>query len=68
MQQFRTTISAVFWTETPAESEGIGAAVAALLPADDQAATLSTVEYIAAGRPAAPTALPPAPVVEEVQS
>lgn len=51
MQQFRTTVSAVFWTETPEESEGIVAAVSALLPSDDQTATLATVEYIVTGRP-----------------
>jgi hypothetical protein len=53
MQQFRTTVSMVFWTETPDESAGIVAGVTALLPAEDQPATLSTVEYVASGRPVA---------------
>jgi hypothetical protein len=51
VQQFRTTVSAVFWTETPDESEAIVAAMTALLASGDQAATLATVEYIAGGRP-----------------
>ena len=53
MEQFRTTVSVVFWAESPDVSEGLVAAINALLPTDDQAATLSTVEYIAAGRPTA---------------
>lgn len=54
MQQFRTTVSAVFWTETPEESEGVVAGLTALLPGEDQAATLATIEYVTAGRPVAP--------------
>ena len=53
MQQFRTTVSLVFWTETPDESEGVVAGLSALLPPDDQASTLATVEYVASGRPVA---------------
>jgi hypothetical protein len=50
-EQFRTTASLVFWTETPDESEAIVAGLSALLPPDDQAATLSTIEYRTDGRP-----------------
>lgn len=51
MQQFRTTVSAVFWTETPEESEAVVAGLTAMLPVDDQMATLATVEYVTTGRP-----------------
>jgi hypothetical protein len=54
MQQFRTTVSAVFWTETPDESEGIVAAMTGLLAPEDQSATLATVDYMESGRPVAP--------------
>jgi hypothetical protein len=60
MQQFRTTVSAVFWTETPDESQGIVAAITELLAPDDQAGTLATVEYVQSGRPVMTT--PPAAV------
>jgi hypothetical protein len=56
--QFRTTVSAVFWTATPDESEPIVAEINAALPEDDRAATLVTIEYIAAGKPV-PTPIPP---------
>lgn len=49
--QFRTTVSVVFWSDTPDESEGLVAAINALLPSDDQASTLATVQYVADGRP-----------------
>ena len=55
MQQFRTTVSIVFWTETPEQSEGLVAGLTTLLPPNDQASTLSTIEYIADGRPSAVT-------------
>lgn len=51
MQQFRTTVSAVFWTDTPDASEAAVAAINALLPPEDQVSTLATVEYVADGRP-----------------
>jgi hypothetical protein len=71
MMQFRTTVSAVFWTETPDESDALVAGLTALLPSADQASTLSTVEYISGGRPAdptVPTIEPVEPVPEEVNS
>jgi hypothetical protein len=50
-ETFRTTISAVCWSETTDESDAIVADVRAQLPPEDQAATLVTVEYISGGRP-----------------
>lgn len=54
MQQFRTTVSIMFWTETPEESEGMVAGLTALLPSEDQESALSIVEYVSTGRPVAP--------------
>jgi hypothetical protein len=51
---FRTTVSAVFWTETPEEAQSIAEGVNAALPADDQASTLVTIEYVPAGKPEPP--------------
>jgi hypothetical protein len=56
MQQFRTTVSAVFWTETPDESQAIVAALTDVLAPEDQTATIATVEYIVSGRPVTLTA------------
>lgn len=50
-QQFRTTVSAVFWSENPEEANGIVAAIKSLLADKDQAATLASVEFIADGPP-----------------
>lgn len=50
-EQFRTTVSAVFWTETTDEAETLVLAITAAVPDVDQPATLATIEYISAGRP-----------------
>lgn len=55
MKQLRTTVSLVFWTDTTNESEAIVAGLAGMLPSEDQAATLATVEYVSDGRPVTET-------------
>jgi hypothetical protein len=50
-EQIRTTISAVYWTDTTEESEAIADAVTAALPEVDQGATLVTIEFKPDGRP-----------------
>lgn len=52
-ETFRTTISAVYWTETTDEAEAIASEVNAVIPAQDQPSTLVTIEYKSAGRPVA---------------
>lgn len=49
--QFRTTVSAVFWTADPEAAQQYVDAITATLPEADQASTLATIEYVAAGRP-----------------
>jgi hypothetical protein len=56
--QFRTTVSAVFWTATPEEGQAEADAMNAVLPEGDQAGTIVTIEYVAAGKPE-PTPPPP---------
>jgi len=51
MEQFRTSVSLMFWTETPDQSAQVVAGVTSMVPILDQPATLSTVEYVATGRP-----------------
>jgi hypothetical protein len=53
-QTFRTTVSLVYWTDTTEESDAIAAEIVAVLPPEDQASTLVTVEYKSAGRPVTP--------------
>ena len=48
---FRTTVSAVFWTESPDESQAIVDEINQALPEDARDSTLATVEYVAAGPP-----------------
>ena len=63
--KFRTTVSVVFWTATPDESDAIVEAIKAQIPdADDRERTLQTVEYISAGKPVPPP-LPDPPPAEE---
>lgn len=57
--RFRTTVSAVFWTPSPEAAQEYVDTITATLPEVDRAATLATIEYVAAGRP---EPLPP-PVV-----
>lgn len=49
--QFRTTISAVVWTADTDSAQIFVDAVNAQLPEEDQPNTLTTIEFIAAGRP-----------------
>jgi hypothetical protein len=51
-ETFRTTISAVFWTESTDDVDDIVDNVNAQLPAEDRASTLVTTEYRSSGRPA----------------
>lgn len=53
-QTFRTTVSLVYWTDTTEESDAIAADIVAVLPPEDQASTLVTVEYKSSGRPVTP--------------
>lgn len=55
MDQFRTTVSMVFWTATPEESDAISAGLTAMLPSVDRPATLTSIEYVATGRPVTPS-------------
>jgi len=65
IEQFRTTVSAVFWTMTPGDSDEIVAAITAALPEDDRNQTLATVEYRAEGPPVQPA--PDGPPVGPVE-
>jgi hypothetical protein len=56
--KFRTTVSAVFWTETPEEAESIVDDVNADLPPGAASSTLATIEYRSEGEP--PVYTPPA--------
>lgn len=50
-EQFRTTISAVVWTETTDQANALISQVKGVLPKADQDSMLSTIEYKADGRP-----------------
>jgi hypothetical protein len=52
--QYRTTVSMVFWAADPEAAQATVDELKAGLPAEDQDATLSTIEYHAEGRPAPP--------------
>lgn len=54
MEQFRTTMSVVFWSDTTDDAEATIAAVTAAVPDEWQESTLSTIEYRAEGPPPPP--------------
>jgi hypothetical protein len=58
-QQFRTTVSAVFWSETTDQSDATVEDIKDAIPSEDVGSTLVTVEYVAAGRPPSLGAPPP---------
>jgi hypothetical protein len=53
-EQFRTTVSCVFWTETTDEADAIVDGINGNVPEPWNASTLVTVEYKAEGPPQAP--------------
>ena len=55
-ETFRTTISAVFWTETTDAAQTIASEINAAVPEQDQPHTLVTIEFKPDGRPV--TAVP----------
>jgi hypothetical protein len=59
LEQFRTTVSAVFWTETPDDSEIIVDGIKDAIPEIDRGSTLVTVEYVSSGRPVMTVPEPP---------
>jgi len=59
--QYRTTVSIVFWSADPESAEGVVDALKGVVPTEDADATLTTIEYRAEGRPE-PLPEPDAPV------
>lgn len=53
-EQFRTTVSAVFWTEDTESAQTIADAIMSQIPEPDDASTLVTVEFRSDGRPEPP--------------
>lgn len=58
-EQYRVSISTVFWTADPADATGVIESINNALPEADRSGTLSAIEYIEGGKPEPPTA--PAP-------
>lgn len=50
-EQFRTTISLVYWAADPTGAQGIADAVNDALPAGDRKSTLVQIQYVADGKP-----------------
>jgi|tagenome__1003787_1003787.scaffolds.fasta_scaffold18154005_1 hypothetical protein len=62
-EQYRTTMSIVFWDATPEEAEARAEAIKEAVHEEDRDSVLVTIEYISGGRPNI-NSLPPAEVVE----
>jgi len=58
-EQFRTTVSLVFWTDTTGASDSKVNDIKAILTEEEQKAVLASVEYISEGKP---DPNPPVPV------
>jgi hypothetical protein len=52
--QFRTSVSLVFWTADAESAQAEIDAIRAALPEESQPAVLSTIEFVAAGKPEPP--------------
>jgi len=49
--EYRATVSVVFWTASSAEAQSEIAALKTALPAEDQDNVLSTIEFVPGGKP-----------------
>lgn len=63
-ENFRTSLSAVYWTTTPEEAQQIADDAKLVIPEIDREATLTTVEYREGGRPEPLETQPVAPPEE----
>jgi hypothetical protein len=50
-ENYRTTISAVYWTSSTEEAEAIADELNDVLPEADRSSTLVAAEYVSTGRP-----------------
>lgn len=53
-EQYRTTVSIVFWNMDTDQSESLVDKVKSQIPEEDRSATIATVEFIKAGKPESP--------------
>jgi hypothetical protein len=64
-ENFRTTVSAVYWTETTDEAEATAEAMTATLSDVDAPNTLVTIEYKSEGRPEPPPEAAPGEATDD---
>ena len=62
---YRTTVSLVFWSDSPEDARALANAAKEMMPAEDRDRALISVEHMEGERP--PAFVPPAPPVEPAE-